>query len=94
MQVTYEDCLDMLDLDESEVEVVAHHEHVSMTAAVELADYLLHEPGGTPKLKQMIVDDLNAARAAGNAKRTRELEAVLHHFVQTHPLAGRRPGCR
>ena len=87
MQVTYEDCLDMLDLHEAEVEAVAQHEHIPMTAAVELADYLLHEPDGVPKLKSMIVDDLEAARAAGNAKRVAELEAVLRHFVRTHPRA-------
>ncbi len=88
MQVTYEDCLDMLDLDESEVEAVAEHEHIPMTAAIELADYLLHEPGGVPKLKRMIVHDLEAARAAGNTRRIAELEAALLHFVQTHPFAG------
>jgi hypothetical protein len=59
-----------------------------MTVAVELADYLLHEPDGVPKLKHMIVDDLAAARAAGNAARVAELESILRHFVQTHPSAG------
>jgi hypothetical protein len=88
MQVTYEDCLGMLDLEADEVEAVAQHEHIAMTVAVELADYLLHEPGGVPKLKHMIVDDLAVARAAGNTARVAELETILRHFVQTHPAAG------
>ena len=90
MQVTYEDCLDMLDLNEDEVAAVAHHEHLPMVNAVMLADYLLHEADGVPKLKRMIVDDLEEARTAGNEKRIAELEAVLRHFVRTHPSAGAR----
>jgi hypothetical protein len=87
MQVTYEDCLDMLDLSEDEVAAVAHHEHIPMTSAVTLADYLVHEPDGLPKLTLMIVDDLNEARLAGNQQRVAELEGVLRHFIATHPCS-------
>ena len=89
MQVTYEDCLDMLDMTEEEVAAVAHHEHIPMASAVALSDYLIHEPGGVPKLALMIVEDLNEARALGNEERVAELEAVLRHFVATHPCAAR-----
>jgi hypothetical protein len=87
MQVTYEDCLDMLDLTEDEVAAVAHHEHIPMTSAVTLADYLMHESDGVPKLTLMIVDDLDEARLAGNHQRVAELEAILRHFIATHPCS-------
>jgi hypothetical protein len=89
MQVTYEDCLDMLDMTEDEVAAVAHHEHIPMANAIALADYLIHDPQGVPKLTVMIVEDLNEACAAGNDERIAELEAVLRHFVATHPCSAR-----
>jgi len=89
MQVTYEDCLDMLDMTEDEVAAIAHHEHIPMANAVALSDYLIHEPGGVPKLALMIVEDINEARATGDEARVAELEGILRHFVATHPCSAR-----
>ena len=89
MQITFEDCLDMLDMTEDEVAAIAHHKHIPMTSAVALSDYLIREPDGLPKLARMIVEDLNEARAAGKDERIAELEAVLRHFVATHPCSAR-----
>jgi hypothetical protein len=87
MQITFEDCLDMLDMTEDEVAAIAHHNHIPMTSAVALSDRLIRQPDGLPKLALMIAEDLSEARAAGKDERIAELEAVLRHFIATHPCS-------
>lgn len=85
MQLSLQDCLDMVDLTEDEIAAVAEHEHVPLIVATELANYIINEPDGVPKLKSIILDDIKTAEASGDAKHAAKLRAVLRHFVLTHP---------
>lgn len=85
MQLSLQECLDMIDLTEDEIAAVAEHEHVPLIVGAELASYLIDEPDGVPKLKAIIVDDIEHAEACGDAAHAEKLRAVLRHFVLTHP---------
>lgn len=83
--LTYQECLDLCELEEDEVEAIAEHEHLSEVVAMELGDYLIQSPDGAPKIKKMILEDIEQARARGDFRHAAKLRMVLRHFVQTHP---------
>ncbi|PCH83201.1 MAG: hypothetical protein COB89_07015 [Piscirickettsiaceae bacterium] len=83
--LTYEDCVDLSGLTEEEIDAIAEHEHVPGILALELGHYLLKTDDGVPAIKRIILDDIDAAKAAGNFEHASKLKAVLHHFISTHP---------
>lgn len=85
MNLSLQDCIALSDLTKAEVEAVAEHEHIPDIVAVELGNYLVHDPRGAPELKRMIVDDIEAARRRGDLDHCLRLRLVLHHFIATHP---------
>lgn len=84
--LTYEDCVGLAELTEEEIEAIAQHEHLPEMVAAELGNYLVHDPDGVPKLKQMILDDIEQARERGESQRVAQLKLVLRQFIATHPL--------
>lgn len=82
--LTYEECLAMSDLTEDEISAIAEHEHMDTMIAMALGHYLVTHDG-EQKVREIILDDINDARRAGNAERERVLRAVLQHFITTHP---------
>jgi hypothetical protein len=93
--LTLQDCLDLCELSESEIAAIAEHEHIPMIAATELGAYLLHRPHGVERIRQMIVDDIAAAKSRGDGRHALVLKLVLRDFLgpQTPepaaPAAGR-----
>lgn len=85
--LTYEDCVALAELTEEEVAAIAAHEHVPEIIAAELGNYLVHDPHGVPRIRQIIVDDIAQARERGDVAGVARLKLVLKHFVATH-----RPG--
>lgn len=85
--LTYEDCVELSDLTEEEVEAIAQHEHLPEMAALELGTYLVHSAEGVPMIKRIILDDIESARRHGNNQKVLQLKLVLKHFVETHPSA-------
>ncbi|HOB62470.1 MAG TPA: hypothetical protein PKI41_10155 [Candidatus Competibacteraceae bacterium] len=85
--LTYEDCVELSDLTEEEIEAIAQHEHLPEMAALEMGSYLVHSPEGVPMIKRIIVDDIESARQHGHAEKALKLKLVLKHFVDTHPQA-------
>ena len=84
--LTYEDCVGLAELTEDEIEAIAQHEHLPEIVAAELGNYLVHDPDGIPKIKRIILDDIEAARRRGDLQRVVHLKLVLKHFIDTHPL--------
>ena len=66
--LTWEDCLGCCDVEEDLIDAVAEHEHLPEMLALEMANYLVHTAEGGPRLKQIILDDIDAARARGGHK--------------------------
>ena len=83
--LTYEDCLELSDLTEDEVEAIALHEHLPEIVALEMGSYLVHGPGGVPMIKRIILDDIEEQLRRGHPDKALHLKLVLRHFVHTHP---------
>ena len=83
--LTLQDCIELCDLTEEEIEAIAEHEHIPIIVAAELGNYLIHSPDGVPKIRRFIVDDIKAAEARGDNAHVRLLKLVLWHFIQSHP---------
>jgi hypothetical protein len=93
--LTWEDCLALCDLSEDEIRAIAEHEHIPEMVAAELGNYLVHRPGGVKMIRRMIIEDMMAARLAGDRAEELKLKAVLRHFVEHHrpPPAPAAPQC-
>jgi hypothetical protein len=52
-----------------------------------MARYLLKEPHGAAKIRDMILDDIREALSRNDKDRASELLMVLRHFLDTHPEA-------
>ncbi|MBE2294674.1 MAG: hypothetical protein IAF00_06970 [Phycisphaerales bacterium] len=83
--LTYQDCLELSDLTEEEIEAIAQHEHLPEMAALELGSYLVHSADGVPMIKRIILDDIEDARQREHTEKVLKLKLVLKHFVDTHP---------
>lgn len=84
MVLSLDDCIALSDLTEEEVAAIAEHEHIPAIVAAELGNYLVHCPDGVPRLKRMIIEDIEAARHRGDLDHCLKLRLVLHHFIKNH----------
>ena len=82
--LTLQDCIEMSDLSEEEILAIAEHEGLTEMVALELGSYLVHTAAGEKRIKRMIVDDIEHARANGDVKHAALLKKVLQHFVEYH----------
>ncbi|ORU94140.1 MAG: hypothetical protein A6F70_07635 [Cycloclasticus sp. symbiont of Bathymodiolus heckerae] len=82
--LTYEDCVDLCDLTDEEVEAIAEHEHIPRMVALELGNYLLGKKDGVPAIKDIIMDDIYRAQNQGDVAKTAKLKLVFQHFVSNH----------
>ncbi len=89
--LTYQDCVGMCDLTEEEVDAIAEHEQIPNIVAIELGNYLVHEEPGVPKIRRIILDDIEMAEKRGDKEHALVLKYTLVHFVQTHPSASGNP---
>ena len=85
--LTLQDCLGLCELTEDEVLAIAEHENLTEIAALELGNYLVHTPEGERRIKAMIVEDIDAARARDDVRHAALLKLVLKHFVEAHAAA-------
>ncbi|MBS1221235.1 MAG: hypothetical protein H6R24_1595 [Proteobacteria bacterium] len=83
--LSYQDCVELSDLTEEEIEAIAEHEHLPEIAALELGSYLVHSAEGIPMIKRIILEDIEEERRRGHADKVLQLKLVLKHFVDTHP---------
>jgi hypothetical protein len=87
--ITLEDCIALCGLTEQEVLAIAEHEHVPEIVAAAMARYLLKEPHGGEKIRDMIRDDIRETLKRGDRDHARELFMTLRHFLDVHPAARR-----
>ena len=85
--ISLEDCIALCGLTEKEVLAIAEHEHVPEIAAAAIGRYLLKEPNGPGKIRDMMRDDIHDALSRGDSDHASELLMILRHFVATHPEA-------
>ncbi|MGF1607879.1 MAG: hypothetical protein ACFCUQ_00675 [Kiloniellales bacterium] len=82
--LTLQDCIALSDLTEEEILAIAEHEHIPEIVAAELGCYLVHSPDGVPRLKRMILEDIENAKARGDLEHALKLRLVLAHFIRSH----------
>jgi hypothetical protein len=83
--LTIQDCLDYCDLDDEEVNLVAHHEHLPYPSAVQLACCLVQSTEGTRTLRFILEDCVCEAKAGGSRKAAATARHALQHFTASHP---------
>ena len=83
--ISLEDCIAMCGLDPQEIEAIAEHEHIPAISAAALADHLLHQAGGTERIREMILDDIRVAVKSGRLDHAAELSNTLRHFLAHFP---------
>jgi hypothetical protein len=83
--LTREDCLALCELEADVVDAIAEHEHLPEIVAAELGCYLVHTRQGELRIRRIILDDIDAARAAGNEDKARRLRLSLLAFARNHP---------
>lgn len=83
--LTYEDVLELSELNDDEVDAIAAHEGIPEICAAEYGYYLCHTPDGLPRLHRIFLDDLAVARSHGDLEAVRRLTAVLAAFARNHP---------
>ncbi len=82
--LTYEECRDLCDLTDEEIEAIAEHEHMDPMMAMALGQYLVTH-NGEQRIKGIILDDIRSAEKRGNLGHAEVLRKVLAHFLATHP---------
>jgi hypothetical protein len=87
--ITLEECIALCGLTQQEVKAIAEHEHMPEIAAAARAKYLLKEPHGAEKIRDMIRDDIHEALQRDDKDHASELFMVLRHFLDAHPEARR-----
>ena len=90
--LTIQDCIELSGLTEEEILAIAEHEHIPEMIAVELGNYLVQTPEGEKRIRAMIVEDMQAARARGDTRHVLELKLCLRHYLEHHTGAsGHKP---
>jgi hypothetical protein len=87
--ISLEDCIALCGLTEQEVMAIAEHEHVPEIVATAIGRYLLKEPNGPEKIRDMMRDDIHDALSRGDSDHASELLMVLRHFLATRSEAQR-----
>lgn len=82
--LTLQDCIELSGLSEEEILAIAEHEHIPEMVALELGNYLVHTATGEKRIKRMIREDLEEARARCDSERIKTLQMVLKHYVLHH----------
>lgn len=84
MNLTWQDCLAFCELNEDVIAAIAEHEGIPEMAALELGTYLIRTADGGPRIRRMIIDDIERARAHGDRRHELVLMGVLRRFVQEY----------
>ena len=85
--LTYQECLELSGLTRDEIDAIAEHEHVPEIVAAEIGNYLVHCSDGVPRIRRIILEDIEDAIQHGRPARALHLRLVLKHFIDTHPDA-------
>jgi len=83
--LTLRECVELSELTEEEVHMVAEHEHIPEIVAAEMGHELLRSDDGVSTLKTYMLDCIEHARRAGDFKRADALYSIYRRFAATHP---------
>lgn len=84
--LSLQDCLDLSDLTEDEIQLIGARANVPQIVAAGIGHQLLKTARGRHQVRQLILDALEQAAAAGDLAEERRLRTVLARFDATHSL--------
>jgi hypothetical protein len=84
--ITLQDCLDLSELNEDEIHVIAEHEHVPEIIAAELGHSLLKSARGIFQIRQYMLEQLEQAKLSGEREKAKRLDQLITRFVAAHPI--------
>jgi hypothetical protein len=85
--LTYEDCLALVELTPEQIGIIAARQHIPDMVALELGSELCRTAEGERRIKDMILEAIEAARAHGDTLRAAQLQLTLGQFMEAHPRA-------
>ena len=71
---------------ECEVEAIAEHEHIPLSAAVVMGEYLLTDARGVCLLHQMVAEDVQQAIDDGDLIKAKKFAETYAFVAKAHPL--------
>ncbi|MFZ5464075.1 MAG: hypothetical protein ACOZCP_04255 [Pseudomonadota bacterium] len=83
--LSLQECFDLSDLSEDEIEAIAEHEHVPPIIAAELGTTLLKTKTGMCLLKVYLLEAIEKARLAGDFDKAERLDSIYSRFEREHP---------
>ncbi len=83
--LTYKDCLDWCDLDQSEVDAISEYEKMDHILALAFGQQLAQR-AGPRKIRKIILEAIRHAQRQQNLFRAAELKRVLQQYIKTHPV--------
>ena len=85
--LTFQDCIGLSALTEEEISLVAAHERVPSIAALEMGDFLLHQPEGAAWMRRLVENEIEKAARRRDFERAAQLMIVLRRFVTRYSPA-------
>ncbi len=80
--LSFQDCLDLADVTESEIAAILAHEGIPPIVALELGHYLLQTKEGREKLQGFIVDDILAAQVRHSCDTCESFSRTLSQYLK------------
>lgn len=82
--LSLQECFDLSDLSEDEIEVIAEHEHVPPIVAAELGTTLLKTKTGLCLLRLYLLESIERARETGDFAKARRLDEIYSRLENEH----------
>lgn len=82
--LSFQDCLDLAEVTESEIEAIVKHNHIPPIVALELGHRLLQTPKGRVKLRDIITKDVLAAQARHRCGDCEKFSRTLSRYLETY----------
>lgn len=83
--LTLQDCLELADLTEDELDAIAHHEHLPAIVAIEKAHAFLQQDWGAPAVRQMVIDEVHVCLKHHDPEKVAQALRTLDYVFQAHP---------
>lgn len=84
--ISLTECVDLSGLSADEVDVIAEHEHIPTIVAAELGFDLLTTPKGIYRLHSIMLDALEQAKLANDARKARRIDRIYSRFRVAYPM--------
>ena len=83
--LSFQDCLDMADVTEGEIDAISKHNGIPPMVALELGHRLLQTAEGRRTLRDIITEDVVSAQARNHCDHCARFSRTLARFLENYP---------